>query len=442
MRLMGRARGRERGQVLLFTALILPAVLGMTALAVDVGSYAGDKSNLQHAADAIALAAARDLCTPNPADCSNTAAATTTANAYAVSNNIDSTLITVQFLGGNAAPEARVTIARTHSFAFAQVFGVKSKLVTVVAGAAKVSPGGISGLMPWGITQDTVDAATPGQLVTIKAGGGGGTTGNYGGMAYDGRGGSVYGDTILHGAIGTICAQSAVNCTPTGSECGANGGLSYDQCYTEPGNKVGPTSNVDTRFANTIAGCDTFAGAFTQVTSMSSSGATYGGYGGRLFSPPLAPDAKQPTSTPTPMPTNTPTPAATNTPGPTNTPLGSPTPIYTPTPAPTATPAGGTISYGLNPNCNPWNGPGACPLPAPGDPGTTICSRRVVVIPIIDSLPNGRKGVTILGFALFFLESRSQGDVSGRFVRADVNMGAIAGAYNPNSTLNYVKLVE
>ena len=63
------------------------------------------------------------------------------------------------------------------------------------------------------------------------------------------------------------------------------------------------------------------------------------------------------------------------------------------------------------------------------------------MIPIIDSIPNGRKEVTILGFAMFWLEGHDKGDVTGRFVKADVNMGALAGVYQANG-IHYTKLVE
>jgi Flp pilus assembly protein TadG len=101
-----RMRLRSEGaQVLLVTALLIPVLLGMAAIAVDVGSYADDKRNLQNAADAIALAASRDMCTPDPHDCSNTSAALATADAYAAKNNIDTSIMTVSFLGGSTAPK-------------------------------------------------------------------------------------------------------------------------------------------------------------------------------------------------------------------------------------------------------------------------------------------------------------------------------------------------
>ncbi|MBF6600445.1 MAG: hypothetical protein IVW36_08045 [Dehalococcoidia bacterium] len=402
---------RDGGQILIATALLIPVLLGMAALAVDIGAYADDKRNLQNAADAIALAAASEMCTPNPADCSNTTAARATAITYASKNSVafDATN-DLTFLGGNSAPKVRVALSKGHTFAFARIFGVNSRDVGVAAAAVKVSPGSLSGLMPWGVTQDTIDAVSSGDLTTIKNGAGSSTTGNFGIIAYDGTGASVYKDTIERGSQGSVCSQGTANCVPTADQCPP---ADVDMCYTKPGNVVGPTdSGVADRIANTSSACSSFSDAFSPVSasaneSQSSELALAGAYrraAGRLFSPAVAPNAKQPTSTPTPP----------------------------------STPSSGGM-YALNPNCNPWAGPGACPKP---DDGVTPCSRRVIVIPIIDQLPNGRKEVTILGFAMFFLEGSSGGVVSGRFVQADVNFGSLAGVYNPSSTLQYAKLVE
>src|SRR5437764_3732263 len=82
-----RSRGSERGQVIMLDALVLPLLRGMAALAVDIGGYSAHRRNLQNAADAIALAAARDL--PNSTD------AQTTANVYAAKNGINPADMTV-----------------------------------------------------------------------------------------------------------------------------------------------------------------------------------------------------------------------------------------------------------------------------------------------------------------------------------------------------------
>ncbi len=51
----------ERGQVLAIVALSLPAIMGMGALAVDLGHYYTSKGALQNAIDAAALAGASGL---------------------------------------------------------------------------------------------------------------------------------------------------------------------------------------------------------------------------------------------------------------------------------------------------------------------------------------------------------------------------------------------
>src|SRR5439155_25572150 len=158
-----RPRRSERGQVIMLAALLLPLLLGMAALAVDVGSYSAHRRNLQNAADAIALAAARDL--PNATD------AQTTANVYAAKNGIDPANMTVTVISQGAGvnnPTVRVVIQKSHNFAFIGALGVGAKLVSASAAAIKTSPGGSTDLMPWAITQSTEQAATPGSLVTLK----------------------------------------------------------------------------------------------------------------------------------------------------------------------------------------------------------------------------------------------------------------------------------
>ncbi len=56
-----RSRLDERGQVLVFAVLSMVVLLGMAALAVDMGMLLGERTKLQAVADASALAAAQDL---------------------------------------------------------------------------------------------------------------------------------------------------------------------------------------------------------------------------------------------------------------------------------------------------------------------------------------------------------------------------------------------
>lgn len=99
----------------------------------------------------------------------------------------------------------------------------------------------------------------------------------------------------------------------------------------------------------------------------------------------------------------------------------------------------------LNPDCNPWlDGPGKCTS------ATDSCSRRVIIIPVIDSFGNGASDPgTIQRFALLFLEgydfgkcSGNQCEIKGRFVRADINTNALSGVYDPDAPIHFTKLSE
>ncbi len=442
-----RLRKRESGQILVAAVLLIPVLLGMSALAVDLGSYAAERRSLQNDADAMALAAAQDL--------PDATAAQATAQSWATKNRVDWSTVTFAVSGGSVSPQVSVSISRPHAFQLISALGVGPQNVGASAVAAKYSPGGIGGVMPWAITQDTVNATSPGDPVTIKYGAGGGSTGNFGAIDIDGNGASTYRDTIEHGSTGAICSTAMANCntatcpgTYPGS-CGENS-ASCDgpECDSEPGNMVGPTdTGVQYRLDHTSAQCDSFSDVFTAPSAFddlqpeAQFAVARFGAGGRLLSPPAAPQPKKPTDTPTPVPSNTPVPPTstpvppTSTPAPTNTP-GGPTPTTSPVPSPTPG-DGSSGKYKLNPACNPWSG-GACPQPDNG----AACSRRVIVIPIVDGFGNGKKPVTVVGFALLWLESSSSGDVTGRFVNADVNMGALVGAYDPNSLIHFVKLIQ
>lgn len=348
-----KAPRRERGQVLMMAALMLPVLLGMTAMAVDVGRYADNRTSLQHAADSIALAAARDL--------PNSSAANAAALSWAAKNGIDTSKMTVTVTGVTATnknPKVEVQINETHNFAFMPVLGIKNKGVGARAVAIKTSPGGTATLKPWMITEAAKASATPGALVTLKYDANDPTTGNFGAIRIDGSGSSTYLDSIEDGSSQLICAKLTSNgCTDTSSECD-----SQSVCQTETGNKVGATrSGVDYLMNNTSAACDTFAEAFS---------------------------------------------------------------------------GGGAAKYTLNPQCNPW---------LDGGEG----SKRVIIVPIVDALCNGSCGVTVMEFALFYLEGYQSGkcsgnicEIQGRFVNADVNIESLAGLYDPNSSVHFTRMIE
>lgn len=96
----------------------------------------------------------------------------------------------------------------------------------------------------------------------------------------------------------------------------------------------------------------------------------------------------------------------------------------------------GDGTHYLKPGCNPFLAGGEDSL-------------RVVIVPIIDELCNGSCEVTIKGFALFYLEGYDSGkcsgndcEIKGRFAKAHVNVGALAGVYDPDSSIHFVRMVE
>ena len=239
-------RRRERGQVLMLVGVLLPLLLGMAGMAVDIGSYAGHKRNLQNAADSIALAAAQELC---KVDCSNTAAATAAGNTWASKNNIDSADVTLTFTGGSTAPKVRAAVTGNHKFAFMRVLGIDSKGIGAAAAAAKVSFGGGAGIVPWTVTQSTVDSVASGAIITMKYDTTGSNIGNFGAIRIDGPGANVYESSATYGSQDVACAVTAPNCT-----AGACPGTYPATCSENSPTCDGPQCDPQTGNLNGIGG--------------------------------------------------------------------------------------------------------------------------------------------------------------------------------------------
>ncbi len=76
-------------------------------------------------------------------------------------------------------------------------------------------------------------------------------------------------------------------------------------------------------------------------------------------------------------------------------------------------------------------------------------SRRIMIIPVIEELCNGSCEVTIVDFALFFLErigddgcTGNDCEVVGRFVRVHQNVGLLAGTFDPEAYNQFIRLVQ
>lgn len=208
----------EKGSAIVIVALTMAAMMGFGALIVDVGNLYLNKTRLVNMVDAAALAGVQDLPGNSQLGVSN-------AYSYALRNGMNSDVVGVNVTNNNKV--ITVTATRRVPLFFARIFQLTSSDVTAEAVASIIPIAGASGIVPFGIVQQQF---TYGQTYNLKAGAGGGYSGNYGGLALGGNGANVYRGNI---------------------ENGYNGQLKIgDWVSTEPGNMSGPTSQgVDYRIS-------------------------------------------------------------------------------------------------------------------------------------------------------------------------------------------------
>lgn len=143
---VGRFFKEERGSVLILVAFVMVALIGITAVAIDGGRLYIEKSILQKAADAGALAGAQEL----PM---NSSAAVTSANEVAAINNRPASNIEI----GSGNKWIRVTTSSTVDLTFGKIFGYAT---VPVEAKAKVELNPLTsgtGVIPLGIDMDDYD---------------------------------------------------------------------------------------------------------------------------------------------------------------------------------------------------------------------------------------------------------------------------------------------
>lgn len=201
----------ERGSVMVLMALALTALIGFLAVVADVGLLYLNRTELVSMADAAALAGARAL-VPGLVSNSPAAEAQDLANRNGLKAG-DGFAVNVT---GNAVT---VTVTRKVDLFFAPVLGIANSNVKATAKAAWGGPMSATGVVPFGVEKQEFRFGEP---YILKEGGGGGTTGNYGGLALGGNGANVYEFNIENGYSGVLHIG--------------------DQVPTKTGNMSGPTS--------------------------------------------------------------------------------------------------------------------------------------------------------------------------------------------------------
>jgi len=270
MNTTGADTRRQQGQTLLIFVLALTVLLGFTAMAIDVGLFFEDRRHVQNTADAAALAGVAEL--PG-----NPAAAKSRAAQWAAKHGVTAGELKKIEVRTTDYPNDTmyVEIERQFSWVFGRVLGKTTSAVPASAAAQVGSVSGTSNLMPWAmVLGDSACLSPTGNPIvdtncSVKVGAGIGTTGWYGALDLDGKGGgsAEYQSNINDGTADTVyCAQ----------------GQTEPACQTSvvdalDGNKVGGTGHgINERLlAEPTPGCDKSGNGkddFSEVFALNSSG--------------------------------------------------------------------------------------------------------------------------------------------------------------------------
>ncbi len=224
----------ERGQVIVITALLIVFLVGMTALAVDVGSMYQERRHLQNTADSAALAGAQDL-PEEPGEAVQTAIAYAALNGVTITES-DVVLSNTYLPSGSPFEFDTIRVIPTSVEAqlfFAKVLNIDSVTITAAATAVAGNPKSMNGLMPWAIPMDEYpEGLEYGESYDLKVGPHEkDAPGWFQLMGFDGTGANVYRDTIATGSKTEIWIN--------------------EEYPHEHGNKAGPTDQgIETRLGD------------------------------------------------------------------------------------------------------------------------------------------------------------------------------------------------
>jgi putative Flp pilus-assembly TadE/G-like protein len=133
----GRLWG-EGGQVIGLTALVLTALLGAAALAIDVGSLDAAKQRLQGVAEVAAIAGARDL-PGSPTTARSDAGNLVTTNL--TGSGLSGVTVSYQTPFNGDSSQIEVTVSANSPSIFAGIFGISSSTVSAKAAAKHTQAG-------------------------------------------------------------------------------------------------------------------------------------------------------------------------------------------------------------------------------------------------------------------------------------------------------------
>lgn len=216
----------ESGNVTVLVAFAIAILIGMAALAVDVGIMFYNKACLVKAVDAAVLAGAQEL-PLSPAQ------AVSQAEYYATRNGVGSN--EVSFSVSCDKKTITGTAQNTVELFFARVFGFNTQDLTATS-KARVSPvTSYTGIVPFGIEDQNYSF---GQIVTLKQGScSESISGWFGALRLGGNGADNYRNNIKYGYQEPIAVGDVLQVEPGNMSGPTSQGIAYriDGCNHSPG---------------------------------------------------------------------------------------------------------------------------------------------------------------------------------------------------------------
>ena len=177
----------KKGNSSIILLFMITVIIGLMTLTVDAGLLYLSKSRLQNTVDSVALAAISAYAEGQEKMLEE-------AYKYSDLNGVPSEELNIDISENNR--RVTVTANKSVTMYFAKIFGISNADVGTSAAAVAGPITSMKGIRPLGVAEQEF---IYGETYTLKHGGGGGTTGNYGALAFGGTGASTYLNNLTNG---------------------------------------------------------------------------------------------------------------------------------------------------------------------------------------------------------------------------------------------------
>jgi Flp pilus assembly protein TadG len=177
----------KKGNSSIILLFMITVIIGLMTLTADAGLLYLEKSKLQNTVDSAALAAISVYGEGQERMLEE-------AYKYSNLNGVLAEELAIDIQEGNR--KVTVSSNKSVSLYFAKIFSMSSADVEAKATAVTGPVAAMKGIRPFGVEDQEF---IYGETYTLKNGGGGGTTGNYGAIALGGTGAITYKNNIING---------------------------------------------------------------------------------------------------------------------------------------------------------------------------------------------------------------------------------------------------